>query len=564
MSLRELTVHAIADASSLGADEVKNLLEVPPDPKMGDLALPCFTLAKKLRKSPAEIASLAAERFVLPEGVASARAVGPYLNVSFDPGAYASEVLGDISREGDRYGCSDNGDGRTVVVDYSSPNIAKTFHIGHLRSTSIGNALANLYRANGWKVVRVNHLGDWGTQFGNLFIAHSKWGEKPASETSVSEFVRLYVRFHAEADNDPALAAEGREAFRRLETGDEEVQHFWQAAVASSWSEFERIYERLGVTFDGWTGESFYTPFLPTILSDLEEYGIAEVDEGALIVRLEEEDLPPVLLRKSDGATLYATRELAAIHYRKKFYSFDRCLYVTGAPQTDHFRGVFGVLRRIGRPWADQCAHVAFGHMRFADGAMSTRHGKVVSLSDVLDRAVELAEKAVAEKNPTLSDRSAVAEKVGVGAVVFAQFTSRRIKDVVFDWDRVLSFDGGSGPYLQYTHARSDSILRKAPNGLDPAGADPRLLVEPEATGVVRALGSWPGAVRTGLSQDEPAVLAEALLSIASAFNTFYNAHRVLGDDKAVSGARLALVRAVRDVVRSGLGILGLSAPEEM
>jgi len=561
----------VAPQSGLDAAEVARLLEVPRDPKLGDYAFPCFQLAKREKKAPPVIAADLAKR-VEPKGlVLSVEAAGPYVNFRVDGTKRAALVLGAVLKEGGRYGESDEGKGRTVAIDFSSPNIAKPFSIAHLRSTVIGHALYNVHRALGWTCVGINHLGDWGTQFGKMMVAYRRWWDSmPATETDpVRKLLALYVRFHEEAERDKSLEEEGRAWFKKLEDGEKEARDLWKRLTDLSLKEFQRIYDRLGIRFDHFTGEAFYNDKLDAALEKIEAKGITKISEGALVVDLEEWGMPPALLRKSDDATLYMTRDLAALEYRHDQYRFDRALYVVGSDQILHFRQLFKVAELMGWTWAEGARHVNFGLYRFKEGKMSTRQGRVVFLEEVLDRAVELAAATIREKNPDLKDAERIAEEVGLGAVVFNDLKTGRTKDVVFDWEQVLSFEGRTGPYLQYTAARIASILRKHGAPPDP-GADLSLLAEPEEKEIVRSLERFPSAIAAAAEECEPSKLANALLDLGEFFNAYYNrgnqdaSLRVLTPDERMKSARIVLAAAVLQVMKKGLDLLGMRTPEEM
>jgi arginyl-tRNA synthetase len=556
---------ALARAS--GTPEADLRLEQPRDPTQGDVSFPCFQLAKALRKAPPAIATELAARLAgsLPD--VTATATGPYLNFRIDRGALARSVLEAIEAQGLAYGHSKLGQGRTVVVDLSSPNIAKPMSVGHLRSTVIGAAIQRLHDALGYRTVGINHIGDWGAQFGKLVAAVERWGASvDLDRDPIQALLALYVRYHDEEANDPTLDAAARAAFRELESGAEgKVRAIWRRLTELSLREFDKIYTRLGVRFDAIRGEAFYEPYLAPTIERIVASGVTETSQGALVVDLSSIDktMPPCLLRKSDGTTLYATRDLAAVFHRHEMYDFDRCLYVVGADQRLHFRQLKGVLRRMGVPWEDRVRHVDFGMMRLPEGKMSTRKGRVVFLEDVLDRAVEEAGRITAEKNPGLADAREIAEQVGVGAVVFNDLKRERIKDVEFVWEEVLSFEGETGPYVQYTHARLASILRKAAEGGEGRVPPDRSRLE-DAGPVLLALARFPEVVATAAERAEPSDVAAWLLGTCREVNNWYATHRVLGQDPPLTAARLELVRASKAVIANGLRLLGVAAPEEM
>jgi arginyl-tRNA synthetase len=549
---------------SLDEAELQRAIEVPPSVELGDYAFPCFPLARSLRKAPQAIATELATAFQPTALIKEARAAGPYVNFFVDRVAYTRAGLGAILEQGSGYGKSTEGVGKTVVVDYSSPNIAKPFGVGHLRSTVIGNALYRIHDHLGYRVMRINHLGDWGTQFGKLIVAFKRWGNETDLTThAIQTLYDLYVRFHSEVETHPELEDEARGWFKRLEDGDPEAQAIWQRFRDLSLQEFARIYERLGITFDSQAGESFYEPYLDQTIERIRQAGLVSVSDEALIVDLRPYNMPPCLLRKKDEATLYATRDLAAAMYRHETYGFWKMLYVVGADQRLHFQQVFKVLELMGFPWAKDCVHVDFGLIRFHDEKMGTRRGNIIFLEDVLDRAVELAEQIVHEKNPELPDKRQVAEAVGIGAVIFTDLSTRRVKDVNFEWEKVLTFEGETGPYVQYTHARACSVLRKADQPLR-SDVDYSPLTQDEAFDLVRLLTDYPAVLRRAAENSEPFFVTDYLLTLSERFNKYYHNYRILTDDTAVREARLWLVKSVQTVIESGLTMLGIKAPEEM
>ncbi len=544
--------------------ELQRAIEVPPSVQLGDYAFPCFPLAKTLRQAPQAIAAELAAAFQATALVKEARATGPYVNFFVDRVAYCRMGLGAIIEQDAGYGRSGEGHGKTVIIDYSAPNIAKPFGVGHLRSTVIGNALYRIYDHLGYRVIRINHLGDWGTQFGKLIVAFKRWGDDTTLTTdAIQTLYDLYVRFHAEVDTHPELDDEARSWFKRLEDGDPEARATWQRFRDLSLQEFSRIYERLGIGFDSQAGESFYEPYLEQTIERIRQAGLVSVSDQALIVDLHAYNMPPCLLRKKDEATLYATRDLAAAMYRHDTYDFWKMLYVVGADQRLHFQQLFKVLELMGFPWAEDCVHVDFGLIRFNAERMGTRRGNIIFLEDVLDRAVELAGQIVHEKNPTLPNKREVAEAVGIGAVIFTDLSTRRLKDVNFEWEKVLTFEGETGPYVQYTHARACSVLRKAQQPVRP-DADCSPLTEDEAFDLVRLLVDYPAILRRTAENYEPFFVTDYLLTLSERFNKYYHNYRILTDEAVVREARLLLVKGVQTVIQSGLNMLGIKAPEEM
>ena len=555
----------LADATGMDAGQLSGLIETPPSPEMGDYALPCFALAKSMRKAPNRIAEELKAAVRTGGRIAAVRPAGPYLNFFVSKGAFVAEVLGEVLAKGEAYGHSTGGAGRTIVIDFSHPNIAKPFGIHHLRSTVIGNALRNVFRALGYDVVGVNHVGDWGSQFAKLILAWKRWGKGELTEAiSIQTLLDLYVRIHEEIENNPRVEEEAALWFRRLEAGEPEARRMWQVCRDISFKEFDRVYKRLDIGFESIVGESFYLDKMPATIARLEEKGLLCKSEGATIVDLSEWDMPPLIALRSDEATLYATRDLAAAAYRWETYRFDQLLYVVDVAQTLHFQQLFKVLERMGWNWACRCTHVVFGRLRFKEGAMSTRQGKVIFLEDVLDRAVELTRRIIEEKNPDLPGKDAVAEDVGIGAILFADLDSRRVRDIVFEWEEVLNFNGETGPYVQYTHARLRSVLRRFGGPLPPEGADLSLLTEPEAVEAAKYLGEFPARIRQAAAEHEPSLIASYLIKLCTVANRFYNAHRVLGEAPDVAKARAALLCGTASVLKNGLHLLGMKAPEEM
>jgi arginyl-tRNA synthetase len=563
-AFRDQIIQYLKSHVPLDEAELQRAIEVPPSVELGDYAFPCFPLAKTLRKAPQAIATELATAFQSTALIKEARAAGPYVNFFVDRVAYTRAGLGAILEQGSGYGKSTEGVGKTVVVDYSSPNIAKPFGVGHLRSTVIGNALYRIHDHLGYRVMRINHLGDWGTQFGKLIVAFKRWGNETDLTThAIQTLYDLYVRFHSEVETQPELEDEARGWFKRLEDGDPEARAIWQRFRDLSLQEFARIYERLGISFDSQAGESFYEPYLDSAIERIRQAGLVSVSDEALIVDLRPYNMPPCLLRKKDEATLYATRDLAAAMYRHETYGFWKMLYVVGADQRLHFQQVFKVLELMGFPWAQDCVHVDFGLIRFHDEKMGTRRGNIIFLEDVLDRAVELAEQIVHEKNPELPNKRQVAEAVGIGAVIFTDLSTRRVKDVNFEWEKVLTFEGETGPYVQYTHARACSVLRKADQPLR-SNVDYSPLTQDEAFDLVRLLTDYPAVLRRAAENSEPFFVTDYLLTLSERFNKYYHNYRILTDDTAVREARLWLVKSVQTVIVSGLTMLGIKAPEEM
>ena len=477
---------------------------------------------------------------------------------------FARDILQSVMEAPDKWGSGTEGNGRTVVLDYSSINIAKRFHIGHLSTTMIGNALRRIYDFLGWKTVSVNHLGDWGTQFGKMICAYKRWGSREAVEAGgVDEMTRLYVRFHKEAETDPGLEDEGRAWFKKIEDGDPEALEIFNWFKEVTLRDAMKVYDVLGVRFDSYAGESFYNDKMDRVIRELKEKNLLKESEGALVVDLEAYKMPPCLIVKRDGATLYATRDIAAALYRKDTYHFDKCLYIVAYQQDLHFRQWFKVVELMGYPWAgDQLEHVAFGMVSYEGQTLSTREGRVIYLEDLLARAQEKALEVINEKNPDLENKEEVARQVGVGAVVYSDLQNSRIKDIDFWWDRALNFDGETGPYVQYTYARCCSVMRKAGRQAD--SPDFSVLQDDEAQAVLRLLARFPEDVRSACHTNEPFMVTRAVTDIAKAYNKYYYEHRILDGSEEAQSARVMLTDAVRSVIRTGLFLIGMEAPERM
>ncbi|MFB0846544.1 arginine--tRNA ligase [Paenibacillus oleatilyticus] len=557
-----------AKLEGISQEALAELIEYPPNPQMGDLSLPCFKLSKQLRKAPQAIAEELKAGWSDNASVQRVDAVSGYFNVFLNPAAFAKEVVGEVLARQDRYGSQEYGQGRNIVIDFSSPNIAKTFHIGHLRSTVIGNALYNIFNFMGYNSVGVNHLGDWGTQFGKLIVAYKLWGDQAAVEAEgIDELQRIYVKFHDEADVKPELEDEARAWFVKLEQGDEEAHKLWRWFVDISLKEFHKMYDLLGVKFDSYAGESFYNDKMAEVLDELKAKNLLEEDGGALLVRLDQFNMPPALMVKKDGGTLYHTRDVAAAKYRKKTYDFDKAVYVTDAGQSLHFNQLFKVIELMGYDWSNQMMHVPFGKVSLEGAKLSTRKGNVINLEDLLGKAIEKTREIIEEKNPNLENKDEVARKVGVGAIIFNDLSNNRIKDIVFSWDEALNFEGETGPYVQYTHARTCSVLAKA----DPAetqsfeGFDPKHLENEEAQGVLRQLYLFKERVEQAMHKLEPSIISRYLVDLAQSFNRFYHECPILKvDDAGVRKARLALVESVRITLKNGLALIGIEAPEKI
>ena len=554
----------------LEKDEIKKMIEIPADSKMGDYAFPCFKLAKILRKAPPMIAKGIAEAIADDPVFEKVEQVNAYVNMFISKEQFAGEVVSEVVAKGDDFGKSDVGAGRPVVVEYSSPNIAKPFHIGHIRSTVIGASIARIYDYLGFKVIRINHLGDYGTQFGKMIVAYRHWGNKEdVIKEPIKTLLGYYTKFHEEAEKDPSLEDEARATFTKLEHGEKEETELWQWFRDESLKEFSRVYDMLGITYDSYAGESFYSDKMPRFVKELEDKGLIEEDEGARLVRLDDYGLTPALIQKSDGSTLYITRDIAAAVYRKETYDFYKNIYVVASQQNLHFQQWIQILELMGYEWARDCVHVPFGLVSLADGTMSTREGRVVFLEDVLNGAVDKTREIIKEKNPDADPEMVeeVAHAVGIGAVVFNELSNYRIKDYVFSWDHVLNFEGETGPYVQYTYARSCSILRNAGEDVvakAKEGFDPSYLTSESAHALTSLLYRFPDVVLEAGEKYEPSIVTRHLVDIAQAFNKFYHDEHILVDNEEEKVAKVAMVIAAQTAIRNGLDLLCMKAPEKM
>ncbi|MGH8015059.1 MAG: arginine--tRNA ligase [Candidatus Zixiibacteriota bacterium] len=576
----------VGNKQVFSSDFIYENLETPKDPSMGRFALPVFKFVQMLGDKPPQITLKIADEMnrILQSifngpAILETKAVGPYLNAIPNFLESCRGTLKEIIARQEDYGSSDIGQGLKVLLEYSSPNIAKPFGVGHLRSTAIGNSLRKIFKALGYEAIGINFLGDWGTQFGKMIVAYRKWGTKDTlTGNSVTNLLDLYVRFHEEAEKNPKLEDEAREAFKLLEDGDKTAVELWQKFKDLSQAEFNRIYQILGVEYDWVTGEAFLNDKMDKAINRLEKDKLTQVSKGALIVDLNDPQLPPVLLKKADGATLYATRDIAGLLYRWEKYHFHESIYVVGVSQSDHFKQIFKVMELMeeaerlpkSEKMSGRIKHVEFGWVKFGEKTMSTRRGNIIILEDVIDKAVELAKEKIKEKNPDLKDLNETAQMIGVGAVIFSQISVRRHKDVNFDWDEVLNFEGETGPYLQYTHARLCSLLRNY-QGKVSSEVKYELLDKPEETAVINLLEDFPQAIAAAARNYDPVFISTHLLKLSSAFNKVYQRKdnngridKIISDNKELTAARIALVKAVQMVVKKGLSLLGLRAPEEM
>ena len=546
----------------LTSEEISQLIEIPPKPEMGDFAFPCFRLAKSYRKAPPMIAQDLKESIGDQAFLSEIKVVGGYLNFYVDKAQYAQQIIDKYTNVTD-YGCSDQGKDKTICIDYSSPNVAKNFHVGHLRTTIIGNSLYKIFSKLGYKVVRINHLGDWGTQFGKLIVAYKKWGSREAvEEKGIEELMDIYVKFHEEAEKDDSLNDEARAWFLKMEQGDEEALEIWQWFRDISLKEFMRVYNILGMEFDSFAGESFYRDKTADVIKRLTDDGLLKESQGAMIVPLEEYDMPPCIVAKKDGSSIYATRDLAAILYRKATYNFDRCLYVTGLEQKLHFAQVFKVIELMGNDYAKNLVHIPYGLVSLKSGKISSRKGNVIFAEDLLRESINKTTSIIEKKNPDIPDKEEVAKQVGIGAIIFNDLYNQRIKDVIFDWNKLLNFDGETGPYVQYTYARASSVLRKI--GEVPNTIDYTLLTDEASIGLLKEIERYPQVIKDAAERYEPSVIARYSIDLAHAFNKFYHECQINVEDETTKYTRTNVVKIARYIIKDALSLLGIQCPEQM
>ena len=571
INYRQVIAEAIEPAiDGLSAEEILGMIEAPAENSLGDYAFPCFRLAKTMRRAPQAIAKEIAEKIAGNEAFARVENVNAYVNIFLNRELFMRSVLGEVMSERERYGRSSTGSGKKVVVEFSSPNIAKPFHIGHIRSTVIGNSIYKLYDFLGYDTVRVNHLGDYGTQFGKMICAYKRWGNREDVEREpINTLLSYYIKFHEESEKDPSLEDEARAYFTKLEHGEQEETEIWQWFRDESLREFRRVYDMLGIEFDSYAGESFYSDKMAKAIDIMKDKDILVSSEGAQIIELEEYGLSPALITKQDGSTLYITRDIAAAAFRKEHYDFYKNLYIVGSQQILHFKQWIKIIELMGYDWAYDCVHIPFGLVSLAEGTMSTRQGRVVFLEEVLTKAVEKTKEIIMEKGVNTENIDVTARQVGIGAVIFLELANNRIKDYVFSWDKVLNFDGETGPYVQYTHARIASVMRNA------GGTEAETLMQIENCGfnhitgdsahlLARLIYKFPSVVIEAAEKYEPAIVTRHIVDIAQAFNRFYNEEHILAEDKEERAAKLALSYATKTVLKNGLWLLGMEAPEKM
>lgn len=561
--MKEQVIELIAAAADLDMETVTGILEIPPRADMGDYAFPCFQLAKSLHKAPPLIAADIAEKINKTDIIDKLEVKGAYLNFFLKKEMLVKTMVENASIP--NFGTSTLGNGKTICIDYSSPNVAKNFHVGHLRTTIIGNSLYKIYSKLGYQVERINHLGDWGTQFGKLIVAYKAWGNKEAVEKDgVAELMRLYVKFHEEAEKDDSLNDQARDWFTQMEKGNEEALSIWQWFVDISLKEYKGTYALLGMEFDHYLGESFYRDKTADVVKRLQDANLLRESQGAQIVDLEEYNMAPCLIMKKDGSSIYATRDLAAIFYRKATWNFDKCLYVTGQEQKLHFAQVFKVVELLGNEWAkDSLVHIPYGLVSLEGAKLSTRSGNIIYAEDILLEAIDKVKQIILTKNPDLEDKNETAKMVGVGAIIFHDLYNQRIKDVSFKWDKVLNFDGETGPYVQYTYCRCASILRTVSYN-ENAAIDYNQLLDEEAISLLKEINRFPQVVLDAAEKYEPSVVARFAMDVAQAFSRFYNACRVNVEDESTRNARVKLVSLTKTTLRDALDLLGIRCPEQM
>lgn len=569
IDLKKEIAKMISECTKIYLEEIKEYIEIPPDDNMGDYAFPCFKLAKALKKAPVIIASEIKENIKINEEIIEKiEIVGGYLNFYINKKTLIENVLKEIESKNSKYGKSNIGEGKNIVIDYSAPNIAKPFHIGHLRSTVIGGALYNIYKYLGYNVIGINHLGDYGTQFGKMIEGYKLWGkEYDLNENPIEKLTEIYVRINNLCKEDESVLNECRSNFKKLENGDEYCTELWEKFKSLSLKEFQKVYDLLGSSFDSWNGEAFYTDKMPEVIEKLEQSGKLEESEGAKIVDLEKAGIStPIIIEKSNGSSTYATRDLAAILYRVKTYNFDKALYVTSYEQNLHFKQIFETAKLLGidEKYTNSLEHVAFGMVLLKTGKMSTREGNIIKLEELLNEAISRAKAIIEEKNPNLENKEEIAKKVGIGAVIFNDLSNSRIKDEIFDWDTILNFQGETGPYIQYMYVRTKSILEtieKLPLVTEINIED---LKNNEALKIIKLIYQFESILENVISKNEPSILSRYLINIAQAYSSYYNSNKILIEDIKKKNARIYLTYMVGNILEIGANLLGIKMPEKM
>jgi len=571
INYKELIAEAISNAiENLTKDEIAGMIEIPTDEKMGDFAFPCFRLAKELRKAPPMIAKEIAGKLASNKIFAKVEPVNAYVNMFISREEFIYDVIKEVVATQENFGRSDEGKGKKVIVEYSSPNIAKPFHIGHIRSTVIGNSIYKIYDFLGYDTVRINHLGDYGTQFGKMIVSYRRWGNKEdVIKEPIKTLLNYYVKFHEECELDPSLDDEAREVFTKLENGEPEEVELWKWFREESLKEFSRVYKMLGIEFDSYAGESFYSDKMDRVVNMLKDANLLKESEGAQIVDLEEYNMSPALIMKSDGSTLYITRDIAAAVYRKEHYNFYKNLYIVASQQNLHFKQWIKIIELMGNEWAKDCVHIPFGLVSLEEGTMSTRHGRVVYLEEVLNRAVEQTKQVIIEKDVNTENVEETARQVGIGAVIFQELSNNRIKDYVFSWEKVLNFEGETGPYVQYTHTRAASLLRNAGEEIvkkimNVDALKLKYIAGDSGYELAKLIYQFPQIIREAGERYEPSIVTRHLVNVAQSFNHFYHDEHILVKDEDEKIAKLALVFAAKNTIKNGLGLLGMEVPEKM
>ena len=567
IDFKQIISEKISKASEISENEIYSYIEIPPNSEMGDYAFPCFKLAKSLKKAPPVIAGELKEKIELDGNIEKVEMAGGYLNFYINKLKLAETVLTEIYEKGEKYGATNIGKDQNVIVEFSSPNIAKPFHIGHLRNTVIGNALYNIYKFLGYNVTGINHLGDYGTQFGKMIEGYKRWGnEYNFEENPIDKFMDLYVRINELCKEDENVLNAARENFKKIEDGEPEYLKLWNWFKDLSLKEFQRIYDLLDVKFDSLNGEAFYSDKMDEVVNILENKKVLKDSEGAKIVDLEEKGLGVCMIKKSDGSSIYATRDLAAILYRARTYDFDKCLYVVAYEQNLHFKQIFEVAKYLDLPQKcmDGLEHVAYGMVRLKSGKMSTREGNVIKVDELLQESIERVRKIIEEKNPNMENKDEEATKIGIGAIIYSNLSSTIIKDLVFDWDLALNFNGESGPYIQYVYVRTKSVLEKAGNIPSLNDVKFELLQDKESINILTKLYNFEGILKNVVEKNEPSILARYLVDLSSAYSNFYNENKIIDDDVNIKNARVYLSKAVGAVLKAGAGLLGIKMPNRM